>query len=83
MSVCLCDACVLSSSTDVVIKQMTERNKSQRPELVFSKMDILAMEFDDGQFDVVVDKGTCDALCTDSKMETKERMKKMFEEIRR
>ena len=68
---------------DVVIRQMSERNKSERPELVFEKMDLLQMTYSDAAFDLVLDKGTCDALCTDASPETRERMKKMFAEVAR
>ena len=68
---------------DVVIRQMSERNKAERPELVFEKMDLLQMTYDDAAFDLVLDKGTCDALCTDASPETRERMKKMFAEVAR
>ena len=62
---------------------MLERNKSERPELVFEKMDLLQMTYSDAAFDLVLDKGTCDALCTDATPETRERMGKMFAEIAR
>ena len=68
---------------DVVVRQMSERNKSERPELVFEKMDLLQMTYSDAAFDLVLDKGTCDALCTDASPETRERMKKMFAEVAR
>ena len=68
---------------DVVIRQMSERNKAERPELVFEKMDLLQMTYNDAAFDLVLDKGTCDALCTDASPETRERMKKMFAEVAR
>ena len=68
---------------DVVIRQMSERNKTERPELVFERMDILQMTYSSAAFDLVLDKGTCDALCTDTSPETRERMGKMFAEVAR
>ena len=68
---------------DVVIRQMSERNKVERPELVFEKMDLLQMTYNDAAFDLVLDKGTCDALCPNGSPETRERMKKMFAEVAR
>ena len=41
------------------------------------------MEFVDGEFSVVLDKGTLDALMTDDKPETVEKVDKMFSEINR
>lgn len=68
---------------DVVIRQMSDRNKTDRPELVFERMDVLQMTYSDAAFDLILDKGTCDALCTDTSPETRERMKKMFAEVAR
>jgi hypothetical protein len=50
--------------SEVVINQMSLKNRS-RTGMTFLKMDMLNMEFDDASFDVVVDKGTLDALMSD------------------
>lgn len=49
----------------IVIQQMQAKNRA-RKEMQFLKMDMLKMEFDDAKFDVCVDKGTLDALMSDS-----------------
>ena len=51
--------------SEVVIKQMKERNASRRPRMSFLKMDMTQMEFPDASFQVVLDKGTLDAVLTD------------------
>ena len=53
----------------------------QRPELKFLKMDATAMEFSDGSFSCVLDKGTLDAMMTDSSDEVVARVAKMFDEV--
>ena len=53
----------------------------QRPELKFLKMDATAMEFSDGSFSCVLDKGTLDAMMTDSSEEVVGRVAKMFDEV--
>ncbi|KAJ2963774.1 hypothetical protein NQZ79_g1198 [Umbelopsis isabellina] len=47
-----------------VIQQMAERC-SDRPEMKWLEMDIRDLKFDDRTFDVVIDKGTMDALMCD------------------
>jgi ubiquinone/menaquinone biosynthesis C-methylase UbiE len=48
-----------------VIQKMTAKNKS-RAEMKFIQMDMLRMEFDSESFDIVLDKGTLDALMSDN-----------------
>ena len=55
----------------------------QRPELKFLKMDATAMEFSEGSFSCVLDKGTLDAMMTDSSEEVVARVAKMFDEVDR
>ena len=47
----------------VVIEQMAERNKETRPNIEWLVMDITDMsEFESNRFDIIIDKGTMDAL---------------------
>ena len=47
----------------VVIEQMAERNKETRPNMEWLVMDITDMsEFESNRFDIIIDKGTMDAL---------------------
>jgi ubiquinone/menaquinone biosynthesis C-methylase UbiE len=41
---------------------MAERNKKQRPEMIWEVMDVRALNYDDEMFDLIVDKSTIDAL---------------------
>jgi len=65
-----------------VIQQMTLKNKN-RKQMSFIKMDMLNMEFDNGDFDVVVDKGTFDALMSDESELVLEQADNFFNEIDR
>ncbi|XP_014231314.1 methyltransferase-like protein 13 [Trichogramma pretiosum] len=67
----------------VAIKQMKELNKVKRPDLVFQQMDATKLEYNNEKFSVVIDKGTFDALMTDSKEETVALVTKYLEEIKR
>ncbi|XP_059503752.1 eEF1A lysine and N-terminal methyltransferase isoform X2 [Stegostoma tigrinum] len=69
--------------SEVVIAQMKERNATCRPAMAFVKMDMLQMEFGDCQFQVVLDKGTLDALMTDESEGTLRNIDRMFAEIGR
>ena len=67
----------------VVIRQMTDRNKSKRPNMHFLQMDLLKMSYTDNTFDSVIDKGTLDAIMTDDSSETAGKVATMVAEIRR
>lgn len=41
------------------------------------------MTFEDGTFDYAIDKGTLDAVCTDTSPETLEKVQKYFNEVLR
>ena len=53
--------------SSVVIKQMTEKYKEKYSTLKFAVMDAKKLEFPEGSFDVIIDKGTLDSiLCGDN-----------------
>ncbi|XP_054835158.1 eEF1A lysine and N-terminal methyltransferase [Eublepharis macularius] len=64
-----------------VIKQMGERSAHLRPKMSYLVMDVLQMDFPDGHFQVVLDKGTLDALLTDGEGAALARAEQMFAEI--
>lgn len=52
--------------SDIVIEKMKERNKIDRPSMLWIKMDMTELaSFDDESFDVVIDKAAMDALMVD------------------
>nr|CAD7409038.1 unnamed protein product [Timema cristinae] len=67
----------------VVVRQMTELHLKTRPTMVFQQMDALDMSFPNEQFSVVLDKGTLDALMSDTSPETDRKINKLFSEIDR
>ncbi|XP_067388574.1 eEF1A lysine and N-terminal methyltransferase isoform X1 [Emydura macquarii macquarii] len=69
--------------SEVVINQMRERNAQKRPKMSYLLMDMLQMDFQDAQFQVVLDKGTLDAILVDEEEATLERVNRMFAEIGR
>ena len=58
--------------SQVVIKQMQDKNKSLRPEMKFLRMDLMKMDFEENTFNVVIDKGTLDAIMADGSDEIRE-----------
>ncbi|XP_028386464.1 eEF1A lysine and N-terminal methyltransferase isoform X2 [Phyllostomus discolor] len=69
--------------SEVVIKQMKERNAARRPQMSFLKMDMTQMEFPDASFQVVLDKGTLDAVLTDEEEKTLRQVDRMLAEVGR
>ncbi|KAM5203179.1 eEF1A lysine and N-terminal methyltransferase isoform 2-T2 [Hipposideros larvatus] len=69
--------------SEVVIKQMKERNAGRRPQMSFLKMDMTQMEFPDASFQVVLDKGTLDAVLTDEEEKTLQQVDRMLAEVGR
>lgn len=58
--------------SDVVISQMSEGYRNE-PKLQFATMDVRKLEFADGSFDLIVDKGCLDCLmCADEAEENAE-----------
>ncbi|XP_025781991.1 methyltransferase-like protein 13 [Puma concolor] len=62
---------------------MKERNASRRPQMSFLKMDMTQMEFADASFQVVLDKGTLDAVLTDEEEKTLQQVDRMLAEVGR
>lgn len=69
--------------SQLVINQMNELNKSDRPDLTYMQMDATQMSFDNDRFSVVLDKGTLDALMTDDTDEVKQTVHNYLSEIGR
>uniref|UniRef100_A0A1B0DBE5 Methyltransferase domain-containing protein n=1 Tax=Phlebotomus papatasi TaxID=29031 RepID=A0A1B0DBE5_PHLPP len=69
--------------SEVVIKQMKNLHRSQRPDMEFLQMDATQMTFEDGKFSVILDKGTLDALMTDGSAETLAIVQKYWAEVAR
>ncbi|OCT85225.1 hypothetical protein XELAEV_18023389mg [Xenopus laevis] len=69
--------------SEVVIRQMNERNTSRRTNMTFQVMDATQTTFDDANFQAVLDKGTLDAIMTDTDKGTLETADKMMSEIGR
>ncbi|XP_033119129.1 eEF1A lysine and N-terminal methyltransferase-like [Anneissia japonica] len=67
----------------VVIKHMTTKNAEKRPEMKFIEMDVQKMTFENEHFNVVMDKGTLDAIMSDSEPATVKSVQYMFSEIDR
>ena len=69
--------------SDVVVNQMEARNKIKRQSMQFLKMDLLDLKFEDESFQVVLDKGTLDAIFTSEEEKIIENVNKIFAEISR
>ena len=69
--------------SEIVVKKMAARNFEKRSKMSFTQMDMLAMTFGDGEFDCVLDKGTLDAIYSDTDDATFAKVRRMWEEIGR
>lgn len=69
--------------SNVVVQQMKSRNASKRKDMTYVKMDVLEMTFEDATFDCVLDKGTLDAIFSNTDDITVRRVERMFGEIGR
>nr|XP_002130342.1 methyltransferase-like protein 13 [Ciona intestinalis] len=67
--------------SQTVIKQMRLKNKD-KTEMDWKVMDVTNMDFENGQYSVVLDKGTLDAMMSDDAGE-ETTVEKMFDEIDR
>uniref|UniRef100_A0A8D2P5B7 eEF1A lysine and N-terminal methyltransferase n=1 Tax=Zosterops lateralis melanops TaxID=1220523 RepID=A0A8D2P5B7_ZOSLA len=79
----VCEDIVNIDISDAVIRQMRERSAGTRPRMSYLLMDMLHMDFPDAHFQVVLDKGTLDALLTDEEEATLAKVDQMFAEIGR
>nr|XP_009671108.1 PREDICTED: methyltransferase-like protein 13 [Struthio camelus australis] len=79
----MCEDIVNIDISDAVIRQMQERNASKRPKMSYLLMDVLQMDFPDALFQVVLDKGTLDAILADEEEATLAKVDRMFAEISR
>ncbi|XP_047349275.1 eEF1A lysine and N-terminal methyltransferase homolog isoform X1 [Vespa velutina] len=67
--------------SEVVIKQMQNINKNDKPDLIYEQMDATQMTYPDEKFSVILDKGTLDALMPNVKEDTISIIDKYFKEI--
>lgn len=64
--------------SQIAIKQMLEKNKTVRPDLIFEVKDATNMDYKNDAFTAVIDKGTLDALMPDTNEDTTLRIEKYF-----
>lgn len=57
---------------------MQDLNKSKRDDMIFEQMDATHMSYPEERFNVVLDKGTLDALSPDNSEETGKTVDKYF-----
>lgn len=60
---------------------MALRSKTKRPKMAYEVMDIFKMKIENGTYDVVVDKGTLDAVFPEDTAENTQKVHFLFEEI--
>lgn len=56
------ERCISIDFSANVVKTMNDKCRHKRDEFYYKKMDARALEFDDGMFDMVIDKGTLDCI---------------------
>ena len=66
-----------------VLKKMEERSNEGGRNMIFKVMDALNMEFEEEEFDIIIDKGTLDAMFTDTTQLSIDKIDKLFNEIGR
>ena len=69
--------------SDTVIRQMVHQHQTQRPDLIYEKMDATSMSYADDAFNVIIDKGTLDAMMPDESIEVVANVHRLFCEIER
>ncbi|KAM9327258.1 eEF1A lysine and N-terminal methyltransferase [Gastrophryne carolinensis] len=69
--------------SEVVIRQMNERNASRRALMTYQVMDATQTAFPDAHFQAVLDKGTLDAILCDTEERTLETATKLMDEVGR
>lgn len=79
----MCEDIVNIDISEAVIRQMQERSAGKRPKMSYLLMDVLQMDFPDAHFQVVLDKGTLDAILTDDEEATLSKVDTMFAEVSR
>ncbi|NWJ09950.1 MET13 protein, partial [Crypturellus undulatus] len=79
----LCEDIVNIDVSEAVVRQMQERSANRRPRMSYLQMDALQMDFPDAVFQVVLDKGTLDAILADEEAATLAKADRMFAEISR
>ncbi|KAF2988152.1 hypothetical protein EK904_013686 [Melospiza melodia maxima] len=79
----MCQDIVNIDLSAAAVRQMRERSAGARPGVSYLLMDMLHMDFPDAHFQVVLDKGTLDALLTDEEEATLAKAEQMFAEISR
>jgi len=80
------DGCVNITNVDfskVAIKHMLTSNLRARPKMKWAVMDMTKTTFGDGSFDVVFDKGSIDALMSESSDESQAVGSRYLEEMKR
>lgn len=71
-------------TSPLVVNQMTEQNRIDRPDLRFLQIDACDMKvFGDGEFSVVIDKATLDAVLVDETETVNEYVQRYWAEIDR
>jgi len=67
--------------SEKVIKKMKKRSSKKRPEMSYDVQDVFAMKFEDNSFDVIIDKGTLDAVYPEDTEVNLTRVRGLFQKI--